>query len=78
MEGGRGDDQFGVGYFYLQTSHAKTLDVLGFQDSQGFEAYYEIAITPWIHLTPDIQVVEPSQKRIGTDTILGVRLTMKF
>jgi porin len=75
---GRGQDSFGVGYFYIQAAKARALDVLGFRDSQGFEAYYEFAITPWMHLTPDIQVVQPSQQRVETATILGVRLTMKF
>jgi len=75
---GRKHDQFGVGYFRLWASDSPALDTLGFRDSQGFEAYYEIAITPSILLTPDIQVIQPSQKHIDTETVLGVRLTVKF
>jgi carbohydrate-selective porin OprB len=32
------------------------------RDEYGFEAYYNIAITPWLLLTPDIQVVRGAQK----------------
>lgn len=75
---GRKHDQFGVGYFHLTASNSPALDTLGFRDSQGFEAYYEFAITPAVLLTPDIQVIEPSQQHVETATVLGVRLTVKF
>jgi carbohydrate-selective porin OprB len=32
------------------------------RDEYGFEAYYNFAITPWLMLTPDLQVVRGSQK----------------
>lgn len=54
----------------------------------GFESYYKIALMPWLLLTPDIQVVGPSQEQEGTSlvgrksvglaTILGVRLQTIF
>lgn len=58
------------------------------RDEWGFEAVYNVAVTPWMFLTPDIQVIGPSQKRrlvngdtlgtatIGTATVLGVRLQL--
>ena len=39
------------------------------RDEYGFEAFYNIAMTPWLMLTPDIQVVRGAQKEkvtIGT------------
>ena len=39
------------------------------RDEYGFEAFYNIAITPWLQLTPDIQIVRGAQKdkvSIGT------------
>ena len=39
------------------------------RDEYGFEAFYNFAITPWLQLTPDIQVVRGAQKEkitIGT------------
>lgn len=75
---GRTNDQFGLGYYRVCRSRSRALDALGFEDSQGFEAYYEIAITPSILLTPDIQIVDPSQRGVDTVYVLGLRLTMKF
>lgn len=75
---GRRDDSFGIGYFYMQTANANIPDRLNFRDSQGVEAYYEFAITPWAHFTPDIQVIRPSQARVDTSVVLSVRLELKF
>ena len=75
---GRKNDQCGIGYFRTCRSTSPALDTLGFRESQGMEAYYEIAITPYVLLSPDIQVIEPSQQRVDTATVLGVRLTVKF
>jgi porin len=75
---GRKNDQFGIGYFRLCRADSPVLDTLGFRESQGLETYYEIAITPCIFLTPDFQVIEPSQKHVDTSCVLGLRLTVKF
>jgi len=45
---------------------------------QGFEAYYDVEALPWLHVTPDLQVLEPSLKRIDTDVILGARMMIDF
>lgn len=81
-------DQFGIGYYYswltnptLQRPFTTTSFL---RDEWGIEAYYNVAILPWLLFTPDIQIVGPAQKRqiksltqrtsIGTDTIIGFRL----
>ena len=92
-------DQFGVGYYYLgvksptlQVPIVGTKSFLG--DEWGFEAFYNIALTPWMRLTPDVQVIGPSQKHplghdsqglpvveaenIGTATVLGLRWQVVF
>jgi porin len=64
------------------------------RDEYGLEAYYNIAITPWMKLTPDIQVIRPAQKQalkidedtlllskkkdVDTATVIGLRLQMIF
>jgi len=84
-------DQFGIGYYYLDVQ-SPTLSTRRFtrdflQSEWGFEAYYNVALTPWLLLTPDVQVVGPSQKKrivsglldresIDTATVLGVRLQL--
>jgi porin len=64
---GRPNDQFGIGYYYIDVSQPRftgplqTRTALG--DEQGFEAYYNFAITPWMKFTPDIQVIRGAQKQ---------------
>jgi len=69
----RHNDRYGFGFYYIDVKNP-TLQV-PFQktkllrDEYGFEAFYNIAITPWLQLTPDIQVVRGAQKNrviIGT------------
>jgi len=38
------------------------------RDENGFEAYYNAALTPWLLLTPDIQVIRGAQKDTVTVT----------
>ncbi len=94
---GRAFDQFGIGYYYdsienptLQTKRFGTQSFL--RDEWGFEAFYNVALTPWLLLTPDVQVIGPAQKRkvtgnftspstvfgsyIGTATVIGFRLQL--
>ena len=95
---GRPLDQFGIGYYYMDISNPKftgpveTREFL--RDEYGVEAYYSFAITPWMKLTPDIQVVRGAQKEtvkveslphpvihkedVKTATVVGLRLQMIF
>ena len=72
---GRPLDQFGIGYYYLDINNPKftgprmTRSFL--RDEQGFEAYYNIALLPWMRLTPNIQIVRPSQKDVVTSITTG-------
>ncbi len=67
---GRPMDQFGIGFYYIDVSSLKLTGALGtrdlLRDEYGFEAYYDVAITPWLKLTPDIQVIRPAQKEVIT------------
>ena len=85
-------DQFGIGYYYLWIGNPTLrlpLSTRSFlRDEWGVEAFYNVALTPWMLLTPDVQVVGPTQKQertgflqrqsIGTATILGIRLQLIF
>ena len=59
------------------------------RDEHGIEAFYSFALTPWAHLTPDIQVIRGAQKQtlallptdrkdIQTSTTLALRLGINF
>ena len=78
-------DQFGIGYYYTIIRNPTLQTPIGTQsflrDEWGFEAYYNVALTPWLLLTPDLQVIGPAQKAfgrpqraVGTATVLGLRL----
>jgi porin len=89
---GRDFDQFGIGYYYATVNNPTfqhPFAVRSFlRDEWGFEAFYNIALTPWLLLTPDVQVIGPSQRREATDliagqyiataTVVGVRIQLIF
>ena len=63
---GRGRDRFGLGFYYIDVSNPELQGLFQntklLRDEYGFEAFYNVAITPWLMLTPDIQVVRGAQK----------------
>lgn len=38
--------------------------------------FYNVGVTPWCHITPDLQIVVPGQKR--ADTLLGFGLRARI
>ena len=92
---GRSLDQFGIGGYYIDVSNPNftgpVLTRTFLRNEYGFEAYYNIAITPWMMFTPDIQVIRPGRKdfidtngpipvrkNVDTATVLGIRLQLVF
>jgi porin len=78
---GRTADSFGASYFYLGVSDPlKDLVplLLPLRDEHGIELYYNMAITPWCQVTPDLQVVTPFRERADTAVICGVRANVDF
>jgi len=91
---GRPLDQFGIGFYYMDISNPKftapfeTREFL--RDEYGVEAYYSLAITPWMKVTPDIQlvrgaqkeklvsIVPPAKQKVDTATVVGLRLQLVF
>ena len=54
-------------------------DVLGLaDDTHGFEAYYNIALTPATRLTLDCQVLDSPAPRVDTAVVLGMRFNATF
>jgi len=83
--GGRGmiptrdNDTFGVGYYYNRIEETRLFSPLGLgRSTQGFEAFYNVAFTPAIHVTLDLQVVDPASSGIDTATILQMRANLNF
>jgi porin len=71
---GRDNDTFGIGYFYvwLSDDFPNPRDIL--DDSQGVEFFYNVEVTPWLHITPDLQIIDPALERLDTAFVGGVRI----
>ncbi len=76
---GRDRDSFGVGYYYTAVSD-KLPDLIrrGARDEQGVEIYYNLAVTPWFHITPDLQIISPARKSVDTTVVAGLRVKIDF
>ncbi len=83
--GGRGllptrpNDSFGIGYFFVDLKGGVVANLIGLKSAeQGMEIYYEAEITPWFHVTPDLQIVDPGLSASDTAVILGLRGNITF
>lgn len=79
---GRSNDTFGVGYYFSGTSGEigpllnAALGPVG--DGQGVELFYRTQITPWFHVTPDLQVLIPARENVDTAVVVGLRSNISF
>lgn len=86
---GRPVDEFGIGFFYLSLSDdlIDGLDEIGrvtgdasffLEDEAGIEAYYDAAITGWLRIGLDLQVIDPHEEKTDTAVIGGVRVRLSL
>src|ERR1700722_5096325 len=82
-------DTFGLGYAFTRYSSpirdfAPVLLPIG--NDQAVELFYNIAVTPWFNVAPDLQVVfpardetlPPNRQSIDTSLVLGLRAKIEF
>lgn len=79
---GRALDRWGIAYFKYGLSNdlVNGLDRLGVKvrDEQGLEAFYNIALTPWLRVTADLQWIRPGTAE-RRDVVLGaLRAQVRF
>ncbi len=75
----RDNDAMGIAYSYNSMNKGRFLDVIGIQDSSTvWELFYNLELTPAVHLMLDAQVVNSALPNIDTATILGTSLLMRF
>lgn len=76
----RDNDTFGAGFYCVNASDkmgALLNHIVG--DEMGIEMYYNIEVTPWLHITPDIQIIDPGRKRYSDTTVVaGLRIRLDF
>lgn len=77
----RPHDRMGVaGWWNGLSDNFKDLvsPVTDLRNTWGFEFYYNFAINKWLHLSPDLQLVENEREGDDLAVIPGVRLVMDF
>lgn len=75
-------DRYGVGYYLMNVSNELPC-IMPANVEQGVELFYNIEITPWLHITPDIQViVNPGGVTDGNERepaiVYGLRAQISF
>lgn len=74
----REDDTFGAGWFVNGASDEigpVTTALLGLDDGHGVELFYNVAVTQAIHVTADLQILEPASTRLAnTAVVAGLRV----
>ena len=51
---------------------------MNLQDVHGVELYYNAAITPWFHVTADLQVIDNQNVADDVAVIPGLRANVRF
>jgi porin len=70
----RAKDTYGLGWYFASVS-----DQLPMSQENGIEMYYNIEIFPWLHVSPDFQIIcQPGGQMHANDTALvgGIRCQM--
>jgi len=73
----RAKDQYGVGYYVIGLSD--TLRPILSQES-GIEMYYNFEVTPWLHISPDLQIImmPGGNSHYDTAVVWGLRMQMNL
>lgn len=74
----RENDTFGLGYYHLGVSQLPILKIHGIGAEDGVEFFYNTSVTPWFHVTPDLQILDPAQSHNATALVVGLRARLSF
>lgn len=90
---GRPNDNFGVGWARTEFSDSfvpflrQRLDI-GLEREDAVELYYNAALTPWLNVTADLQIIQPGLKKVlgpddqlrnvDTAVVAGLRFYVRF
>ena len=75
----RDNDTWGIGYTYIDFSDDMPRPMHK-SYSQTVELYYNIEVTPWLHVTPDLQIIGNPSGDSDNETaiVAGLRMHMTF
>jgi porin len=69
------NDTWGIAWYYVGASTEFGVvprAVFDPHDGTGVEAFYNIQVTPWLTVTPDVQYIQPGMRRLAThDAYIG-------
>jgi porin len=72
-------DGFGLGvYLYNWTGGLATTLQTPLQQEVGLEMYYNLGLTRWLTLSPNLQVIQPATAGAPLLTVLGIRSRVRF
>jgi porin len=74
-------DTFGIAYYYMGLSDDfknVVRPIVPLRNERGLELFYNVAVTPWFHVTPDLQVITPILEPAKTSLVLGLRAKIDF
>ncbi len=74
----REKDRWGVGIYYLKYANDGVIEALGVDDETGGEVFYNLELTPWMHVTLDAQVADSALPGVDTAFVLGSRVAISF
>ena len=73
---GREADRFGIGWYYGGANQGTFFRP---NDGTGVEIFYNVAVTPWFELTPDLQILDGgSMRKPDTAVIFALRGNLAF
>lgn len=78
---GRPDDKLGIGLFHLATSQTLKDELAPYYElgnESGIEMFYTLAVTPWLHVTGDLQYVNPAPSNVRNGVFVGIGSSVKF
>jgi porin len=76
----RSQDNWGVGYYYAAPSpdlKDSLAPIQRIRDEHGWEIFYNFAVTPWLVLGADLQIIKPSLAS-NTAVFSGLRTVIRF
>jgi porin len=78
---GREHDTIGLGYYYYDFSddlQSAVAPLIELDDEQGLEIFYNMEVTPWCHISADVQIVNPATASQDTFVAFGLRTNIRF
>ncbi|MGI9508004.1 MAG: carbohydrate porin, partial [Geminicoccaceae bacterium] len=74
----RVQDGFGLGYYYMDFSSDRVRQIVPDGHEQGVEAFYNLAVTPALGITADLQVIDGALSGSDTAAVAGLRARVSF